>query len=560
MAEPSGDIVAVTSVWAEAARVREVSRRSMLKASGVTFAAGGLAAFLAACGGVSSKGSSSGTASDTLTVVSASTTTSFDPDSTGASLVVYPLIYDSLFDVSTPPSYAAATKALENFNPLPALAKSWESTADGLTWTFTLNTSATSMYGNKLSQADVLWSMERHMALKWYSGVFLSRIGVSDIKQLTAVGDNKVQLKLNGPVGRTYFLMMLGSLLMVIYDSTEAKKHTTSADPWATKWLAANGCGYGPYTIKSATPSGSSITFEALPGYYGSVKPIKTVQWVQTTESDSQLELLLRGQAQISDALSPVQDHSVSADASTKTTTVATTGAVSIGFNCSQEIYKEVAFRQGIAYAMPYAEIVNDVYKGQATPAKSVLPSFLLGYTGKYGYSTDIGKAKQLLAPYAGQSVTLQYAAGNAVLQELAVLVQSSLKSAGLSIKLDAMDPATFQTKLTGATLSMWIDNISTALVPDSLYALQLLFPSKPTQILLHYSNPEVDAAVDSLAKTFKSAEQVQFIRTAQKAIMHDVPFLPLAQLPEIVPSAKDVTNIRGHGGNAVWVKNLKFS
>ncbi len=166
----------------------------------------------------------------------------------------------------------------------------------------------------------------------------------------------------------------------------------TADDPWAQKWIAANATGFGPYTIKSSSPDGSLNVFTANPNYYGDT-PIQTLTWRQTTDTNSQLQLLLTGEAQIIDSLSPTQVASVNSSSVAKVTTVATTGATFIGFNSSQPIYQDVAFRQGIAYALPFDQIVNSVYKGQATEMKSVLPSFFQGYTGEYwNYTMDTAR------------------------------------------------------------------------------------------------------------------------------------------------------------------------
>jgi peptide/nickel transport system substrate-binding protein len=467
-------------------------------------------------------------------------------------------MYDSLFDTSTPADSVAAQKLLANFEPMPALATKWESSDDNKTWTITLNTKAKSAAGNLLTSADVLWSFERNLAMKWYGGIFLNRIGVTDISQVTAPSTDTIVMKLNNTVGRTYFLQLLGCFIVPIFDSTLAKQHATASDKWASKWISKNGCGFGPYTLASVSPDGSLAQFVANPNYYGE-KPIPKVTWRQTTETSTQLQLLLRGEAQVIDSLSPVQLQSVQKSSVAKVTITATTGATFIGFNNSSQYYKDVALHQGMAYALPFDEIVNSVYKGQAKPMKSVLPDFFQGATSEYWkYSKDLAKAKSMLAPYKGKNLVLQYRSGDTVLQTLAILIQSSLKTVGLDIGLQAMDPTSYQTKLTAATLSMWLDTQSTPLVPDALYGLQLLFPTKPTQVLIHYSNAKVDAAVDGLARASDPTAQVTFIKQAQEQIMNDLPILPLAQVPGIVPTAKNVSGIRAHGANFIWAKGLK--
>jgi peptide/nickel transport system substrate-binding protein len=547
-----------------------VTRRRMLKAGLATLAAGSAGAMLAACG-TTSGSALSGAPSETEAVLTATNTkqivvasilgaTNFDPDLPAGALTVLPLVYDPLFDTSTPASLAAATRLLADYAPTPGLASSFDLSADGLTLQLELNTAAKSVAGNNFTSADVLWSMERHLAMKWYGGIFLNRIGVTDPGQFTAVSDSVVEMKLTAAIDKTYMLLLLGNFIVSIFDSTEAKQHATSADPYASKWLSSNVATFGAYGLKSASADGSLNTYAANPGYYGP-KPIDEVVWQQTTETSSQLQLLLKGSVQMTDALSPVQALTVKKGSTTKITEVASTGATFLGFNSSEAPYGDVQFRQGLAYAIPFQEILTSVYKGFATTMHSVLPSWFQASTGEYwNYTLNPTKAKQLLAKYKGVPVTLTYRSGDDLMQTLAVLIESSLQAVGLDITINALDPNTYQSKLTAATLSWWIDDQSTPLVPDSLYGLQLLFETKPTQVLLHYSNPKVDALVELLGTTTSATKQASLIRQAQKLLIHDLPIIPLAEINNYVPSVKNLSGFRGHGSNFIWVKGVEYT
>jgi peptide/nickel transport system substrate-binding protein len=546
---------------------RAISRRRMMKASIATLAAGSTGALMAAYSSMSSGGTFADEAEAILTaentnqiiVASILGATNFDPDQPASALTVLPLMYDSLFDTSTPPTLSAAKALLAHYEPSPALATSWDSSSDGLTWSLQLNTKAKSIAGNSFTSADVVWTMARHLALQWYGGIFLNRIGVTAASQFTAVSPGEVQMKLNAPIDRTYMLQLLGNFIVPIYDSTEAKKHATASDPWAKTWMTTNVATFGPYGIETASADGSLNVYKANPGYYGK-KPIGKVIWQQTTETSSQLQLLLKGSVQMTDALSPEQSLTVKKSSTAKITEVATTGATFLGFNSSQQPYGDVQFRQGLAYAIPFQEIVSSVYKGFATPMKSILPSWFQASTPEYwNYTLNQAKAKQLLAKYKGVPVTLTYRSGDDLLQTLAVLIESSLQAVGLDITINALDPQTFQTKLTAATLSWWIDDQSTPLVPDSLYGLQLLFETKPTQVLLHYSNPKVDKLIEALGTATTAAKQASLIRGAQKLLMHDLPIIPLAENNNLVPSVKNLYGFRGHGSNFIWVKGVQY-
>ncbi len=74
--------------------------------------------------GASSAAASSGSSSSvklpaSIVVASSLGATNFDPEQPAGSLTLFPLLYDSLFDTSTPPELADVTKLLANYNPAP---------------------------------------------------------------------------------------------------------------------------------------------------------------------------------------------------------------------------------------------------------------------------------------------------------------------------------------------------------------------------------------------------------------------------------------------------------
>jgi peptide/nickel transport system substrate-binding protein len=499
---------------------------------------------------------------DTLVISTATAITSFDPNTIAGlgGQTAWQLCYDTFFDISTPPSLPAAEADLAHFKPIPALVKSYTSSANGLVWHFELQPKAVSLAGNPLTSADVLWSMKRHLALQIYGGIFLNMIGVTSASQFVADGDHAVTMTLTKVIDPSYMLQLIGALIVPIYDSVEVLKHATTSDPWAKTWMANNVAGFGPYSIKSWNPNGTQTVFEARSNYYGK-SVIPNVIWSVEPDTSTQLELLLKGDAQVTDQLSPEQIQTVAAHKGTKVTQVATAGAAFMGFNNSQAPYSDKALHQGIAYAIDFETIVKGVWKGTAQTMKSILPPWFQASTDKYWvYEQNLAKAKALLAPYANAGLTLQYDAGIDLHQSLAELIQAGLQAAGMTIKLGGLSTTQYENQENNGTQSWWLDTQSVPVIPNSLYALRLLFLSKPTQILLHYSNPAVDAAVTALGETQSVARQNAMIDAAQKQIMEDLPVIPLAYTGQSVTSVSNLSGFRGHGGNSIRASELYFS
>lgn len=497
-----------------------------------------------------------------LAVASISGAANLDPNLIAglAGSRVWSLCYDTFFNTGTPAPLAAAEADLADFKPLPKLVSSYSSESGGTVWRFNLNPKAKSAAGNLLSPADIIWSAKRHLALQLYGGIFLNRIGVTSASQFTGDGAHAVVMTLPETIDPTYMLLILGNYLLPIYDSTLTQEHVTSSDPWASSFLQANTAGFGPYVIESRSSDGTETVLTARKGYYGT-PVIPKIIWNQVTDSGTQLELLLAGTVQVTDQLSPTQLKTVEAHKGTKTTKVATAGAVYMGFANNQAPFNDVNFHQGLAYAIDFKSIVHSVWEGTAKQMKSILPPWFQASTEKYWvYDYNPTKAKALLAPYLHANLQLSYDAGNQLQTSLAELILGALANVGMTIELNGVATATYAAEESAAAKTWWLDTASVPLIPDSLYALQLLFLTVPTQKLLHYSNPLVDAAVATLQKTRAVAKQDELILTAQKHIMHDLPIIPIAYTGQIVSSATDVVGFTGHGANIIDAEELSYS
>src|SRR5581483_9409475 len=81
---------------------------------------------------------------------------------------------------------------------------------------------------------------------------------------VTVVNPHTVQIHVKDPT--SYDLASLTNSLLIIWDSTEAKKHATADDPWAKAWLTNNLADFGPWKQESYTP-GSQLTLVPNPFY-----------------------------------------------------------------------------------------------------------------------------------------------------------------------------------------------------------------------------------------------------------------------------------------------------
>lgn len=105
----------------------------------------------------------------------------------------------------------------------PSIAKSWQISDDGLTYTFTLNTNMTFANGHKLDSSDVVWSLQNVI-----NNNYVDADQLGDLKEITNPDENTVVITLNQPNPR-----LLRALSGAPASSTTRKaRRITVRRPW----------------------------------------------------------------------------------------------------------------------------------------------------------------------------------------------------------------------------------------------------------------------------------------------------------------------------------------
>src|ERR1700689_4910783 len=266
---------------------------------------GGLAAGGLALPGVLSLPAAAASGEQLIVAVSA-TPVSLDPEF-GASLESWELpvfVYEYLLCYNFKKD--AEGVGQPQFEPPyePRLAERVESSNGGKTLTFHLRKGVKSEFGNEFTASDVKWSWDRTFALNTAGMWMMKSSSIPSADSVRVVEPYVLEVNLAGP--NTVLLTEQPTSLNnpVIYDSTEAKKHASDADPWAKEWLGKNSATFGPYRVVQFTP-GQQVVFEVNPNYYRGTSKIKRVIWREVPSSSTRLQLLLAGAVHIAKELDP---------------------------------------------------------------------------------------------------------------------------------------------------------------------------------------------------------------------------------------------------------------
>jgi peptide/nickel transport system substrate-binding protein len=142
------------------------------------------------------------------------------------------------------------------------LAEKIDIAPDALTYTITLRPNATFHDGSPVTAEDVVWSMERILALK--KGAFAMFNGVVAPGTTKAVDAKTVRFTLTKPYA--VFTSTLSELWVI--NSKLARQHE-KADDWAADWLARAEAGSGGFKLRRYDPAIGFIADRFEPHFAG---------------------------------------------------------------------------------------------------------------------------------------------------------------------------------------------------------------------------------------------------------------------------------------------------
>jgi len=386
--------------------------------------------------------------------------------------------------------------------------------------------------GREMTTDDVMYFFERAFANKDSgSGSNLKTLGIPDLDHVKVTGPDEITIYFEKP--SPYFLYLFRDQAMAPIDSVEVKKHATDDDPWATKWMAKHDAGAGPYYIESWTP-GVEIVYRRNP-YYWDKRPYfdKVVLKIIPNSADRAM-LLKEGSVDIATDLTADEINSLQGAPGVKILSVPTRNQLTMGMNCNVEPFNNVKVRQALSYAVPYDDILNGVFKGQAL--KSEGPIAVLSQwhiAGLWPYSYNPEKAKALLAEAGypnGFSFTVDIPTGLPVAEKVAVLLKDAFAKIGVNMTINKQSDSVFGEQLWKGEHQAYIRDILWY-VDDVGYISAWGFKTKGICNWKNYSNSRVDELTDQLATEMDKEKRAQLSEEWQKIVIQDAPELFLGDM-----------------------------
>lgn len=321
------------------------------------------------------------------------------------------------------------------------LADHWETSEDGLVWTFYLRQDVKWHNGKQFTSADVKASYDR--LLNAENPVRYTST-MSIITGCNVVDDYTIELTTADPCP-----MMLATLCHranLILDADYIEKYGTELG------LTAESCnGTGPYVLKQ-WDMGEQMVFEAFHDYFKGEAPTKNLIIQVMPEASSRAVALETHEVDMAEGCSSqdvLRFMEEGADMGIVVNFYSYQGLHGFQFNCAHPIIKDTKIRQAISYAIDREAMIDALYApiGEYC-ATAPLSEVVWGYYNFGVIKQDLEKSKQLLAEAGypdGFEFSIQVYEGYNNALASAEMIVADLAKVGITATIEVVDNAAFK-------------------------------------------------------------------------------------------------------------------
>lgn len=456
----------------------------------------------------------------------------------------------------------------QSTKPVPAAAERWETTPDGLTWTFHLRPNARWSNGEPVTADDFVQSFRRTvspaMGLENASYLF-------PLKNAEAINAKKpvapLPSHLATPEGLGCAAPDAHTLVLTLERPTPHLPLLTALTPWypinprvltkfdalarrGTAWTrAGNLVGNGAFTLVEWSPQ-SRIVVARNPHYWNATETgLERITFFPNESYETDERNFRAGQLHVTYSLPVAKVAAWRARDPNKLRIDPFLQTVFVMFNTRQAPFDDVRVRQAFSLAIDREAIARTALGGSRPPAFSATPPGTGGYTARAKVGRDVAKARELFAVSghangAGMPKLTLQVKNDEVQTTVAEALQAMWREAlGVEVSLSPMEQKTWlQNQQTlNYTLSTysWIGDF-----PDPLTFLGN-FTANNGNNWTGWSDPAYDALVTEATTTIDPAKRAELFQHAEAKLLELMPVSPVyhgAQTYLIDPAVKNWT------------------
>lgn len=391
----------------------------------------------------------------------------------------------------------------------PVLAKSWEISDDGLTYTFSLNEGVTFHDGTTLTAEDVVFSFERARAA---DSVNAKKEKFEPIDTLTAVDKATVKITMKRPTGDFLFNLGTGDMAIVAPESADDNK----SDPVGT----------GPFKF-SRWVKGDRIELERNPDYWGEASKLEKATFKVVADAAAQLSSLLAGDVD-GYPIFTAPENLAQLEADPRFTVVvgSTEGETIMTINNAKEPFNNVLVRRALAHAINKQAIVDGAMFGYGKVIGTHFAPHHPAYvdlTDQYPYDPEKAKALLAEAGFPDGFMTTLKLPPPSYARRGGEIIAADLKKVGIEAELIPVEWAQWLDQaFKGGDFDLTIVSHTEAL-DIGIYAKEGYY--------FNYASEELNAVIKELNATTATDARYDLMGKAQKIVTDDAVNVYLFQL-----------------------------
>jgi peptide/nickel transport system substrate-binding protein len=406
--------------------------------------------------------------------------------------------------------------------PIPRLAESWKPNGDGSKWTFKIRQGVKFQDGKPMTAEDVAATFNLHADPDNGSNALSAFTGVLSKGGAQATDESTVVFELDAPNGNFPFSTSSDNYNLIIQPK--------GSDP--TKW-SKTFPGTGPWKLEKYTPN-VGVNYTPNPDYWDkSRQPLPSRNEIKFYDKEEAAVLGVQGgEVDVLAQFSPVNGKALLSDQNVQVIELRASQHRQMHMRTDKEPFNDKRVRQAVALLVNRDNIVKGLLEGKSdygndSPFAPVYPSTDKSVAQR---KQDVEKAKALLSEAGKSNISVELRGWNGFeMPQYAQLVQNDLKAAGISVKLNFTDSATYYGDAVYGK-SPWLDSTFGITeyghrgVPNVF--LDAPLKSDGTWNSAHFKNKDYDKLVNEYVAAIDLQSQRTAAKKIQEMLLDEVPIV----------------------------------
>lgn len=420
---------------------------------------------------------------------------------------------------------------------VPDLAKSWQTSDDGLTLTFNLEENVTWHDGVAFSSEDVKWTFDKVRSEGYQSNNFKA------VEDITCPDTNTVVFHLSRPdAGLISVIGWLGTFIM--------PKHIYENTDWATNEANFKPVGTGPFQFESYD-KGVSIKMTRNENYFKGAPYLDEVIISIIPDSNTAFQSYLNGEIDDIQASTPFSEiKGLQANESFKTYEYVNTSRTYLSFNLKEGPFSDIRVRQAVELAVNRQEILDKAAKGIGQVPETYISPVFDWAINQEAMIPEMNKEKAMMlleeAGYTKNAEGFYFTASldtfsSNDFQDTAMVIQANLKEIGINVVVNVAEIASFQTKVLD-DYDFDIAMCSGSQGPD-ISAISNRISETGSLNLSRYANREVETLLQEGLKASTQEARMGYYKEIQSILQRDLPMVIVKDTINIYPVKSFIQN-----------------